>query len=232
MPAEWSFSLTPALPAPTWGALHVLAEGWDIGLPQARQTILEPISGHGVIDLSTALSNGEPIYDTRLATIPIWIEPNAPAAGVGNLHAAHQWLSQIYGRHVSLQVSSLPGWHLDGRLDATDVLVDDLSGDVDATLQITAQPLWQANQLTGSAPIKASAAPGTALHLDPLGHTVPLTVTATGACQIASGGTMWQIVSGAQQPDGLVLDWQTGVDLAVIGATSVSAVVSYRAVRL
>lgn len=232
--SEWTFALTPALPDPSWGTLYVLAEGWDIPLPEAKRVTLEPPGGNGLVDVSTALTAGEPVYGTRTVAIPIFIEADIPAASVDNLHAAQQWIGAAHGRTgVELRVSSLPGWHLTGRLDATDMTVDDLSGDVDATLVFTAQPLWEADALTVSDTVAASPSPGTPMHLDSIGHTVPLLVTASAAVQISDGTTTWQVPSGTDTPlDGLVLPWAGGADLQVIGDPTASVHVSYRQVSL
>lgn len=169
---------------------------------------------NGILDVSTALSNGQPIFKERTLKLSVKERADDPDERYSLR------LSQWAGRMIT---TTLPG-HLDGYFRGRATLVLDAFevNIVRYTILMTVDPWYLDTRLT-TVTVSATSA-GKPFTLDPALFTVAPLVSATAVVTIIVGSTSWALPAGvADRPlPGLVVEPGKPISGTVKGSGTVT----------
>lgn len=164
---------------------------FDIDAPEQKTNMVDVIGANGSVDLSTVLTDGNPVYNNRKATFSLGVRSGA---------VTQRTLSaELHGRIVGVSKTDEADGYLEGRVALSDFKPYP-SGDFTFKLTIDAQPFWTANA-EKSLSFNPATGNGKNIMITNANQkwAAPVVSVSGGVVDIVSAGTHFQIVDGAQK---------------------------------
>ena len=170
---------------------------WELSAAQRKENLVDKPGGHGFWDLSTVLTDGEPVYEARTLTATLESSEGDRLSREAEIDTMINWLD---GWTVQIVLPDRPLQYISGAVHVERLYNDPAHASV--ALTVTCDP-WRYNAAETVVTLTAATEAQTADIVNPGRRSVvPLLTIAGGTVNLAFGASSWALSPGDYQlPD-------------------------------